>query len=62
MSNTAMLLTRRGFMLASAGAPGFLTLPAAEGDLTSGPWAGPATVRKVYLAGAGPAGPVPTWI
>jgi len=52
MSYTTMLLTRRGFMLASAGALGSLRLSAAEGDLMSGPWAGPAVVRKVYLGGA----------
>ncbi len=52
MSNTRLLLTRRQFVLASASAFGPLSLFAAGEGSASKPWMGPATVRKVYLAGA----------
>ena len=44
-SGTTMLLTRRRFVLASAGALAPFSLSA------DAPWTQPATVRKVYLGG-----------
>ena len=52
MSESRYLLTRRRFMPALAGAFAPLSLFAAEDDAQGGPWAGPATVRKVYIGGA----------
>ena len=51
MSDSTMLMTRRHFALTTASALGPLSLLAAGDDAANMPWAGPATVRKVYLGG-----------
>lgn len=50
MSNELVWLTRRRFLLTSASA--LLPLsPTEAGSAPSGPWSGPAVVKKVYLGG-----------
>jgi hypothetical protein len=51
MSDTVTYLSRRRFLLASAGALGPMQLFSAEQGSPAMPWDGPAVVRKVYLGG-----------
>ena len=51
MSDTKLLMTRRRFAITTASALGPLSLLVAKDDAANMPWAGPATVRKVYLGG-----------
>ncbi len=51
MSDHKFFMTRRRFALTTASALGPLSLLAAKDDTANRPWAGPATVRKIYLGG-----------
>jgi hypothetical protein len=59
MSDNTMFLTRRQFVSASATALGYFSFLRAGESSEGKPWAGPAVVKKVYLAGARPSWPRP---
>ena len=59
MSDAVFSMTRRQFAAGSAGALGPFNMFAAGQSSANMPWAGPAVVKKVYLAGASAGWPRP---